>query len=96
MDTLEFFRFYNFANPNKNALYLNKKHLRIIQNAIYNIFFNSSIFVDAYLIKYFKRHNKTLKILASKQIEDNVKREVIAKNKSLIKKVGQMIIKYLE
>ena len=93
-DTYEFFHYFNFWQ--KSNVPLSKKHIGVLQNAVFNIFFNSDIKLDEAHTKYFTRHNKNLKLLASKHVSDADKQEVIHKHGAMIKKVGNVVISYLD
>jgi hypothetical protein len=95
-DTRILFQFLDIGLASKrNVIYVTNRQMRVLQNSVYNIFFNSSLSFDEKLKKYFKRHSKQLKQLASKQVNIDVKRGIISKNRALIRKVGFVVLKYI-
>ena len=96
-DTRDLFQFLiTGLGSKKNTIYLNNKQLRVLQNSLINVFFNDSIEISEPLKVYFKRHSKYLKQLASKNIDHNIKRDIIDKKRALIRKVGNVIIDYID
>jgi hypothetical protein len=95
--TIAFFKYYLVVSTNgKSLVHITNKHLRIIQNAIYNIFFNSEVQLSDKLTQYFKRHSTKLRLLGSKQGDLDRKRESIQKNRMLIRKIATVALSYLK
>ena len=70
--------------------------MRILQNIVYNLFFNSSIDVDDKSRKYFNRNIKSLKALASKRVSSQVKRDIATTRRPLLRRVVGVIKKYID
>jgi Zn-dependent oligopeptidase len=96
LDTYEFFHYFTFWKSSKDSTPLSKKHIKILQNSVYNVFFNSGIRLNEGDNKYFQRHSKNLKALASKFVDDEIKQEIVKKNSALIKRIGAVVITYLD
>jgi hypothetical protein len=94
--TLHFMKSYLQNTANKRSkIYLTAKDLKVIQNGIYNIYFNDKMNLSESDIKYFRRYTSKLNILASKKSTISVKRDIASNNVGVLRRVANIIITYI-
>ena len=96
-ETRNFFEFLIGGLSNRHTtIYVTNKQLRLIQNAVFNIFFNNSLQFSDKDKTYFKRHTKYLKLLANKYTSQTEKRDIITSKRPLMKRVSTVVIQYAD
>ena len=80
----------------RNKIHLTNRNIRVLQNLVYNLYFNNSIKIDDKSTKYFNRNIKSLKVLANKNISSKIKRGIISSKRPLIRRIATTLKQYLE
>lgn len=95
-DTRELFEFLQTAlKQKKTKIHFGKDHIKLISNAVYNLFFNDSIELQESQQRDLNKHLLTLKRLASKESTIVQKRKLLIKHKKLLKLVVDIVLNYI-
>ena len=68
---------------------------RLIRFLCLNILLNTSIVLDEVDKSYLKRHTSAIKKLASKRVCTSDKKVILVRKQKLIKRVAEIVVKYL-